>query len=210
MEETTKIILIEDQQDFADRVQTYLSKIDSVEFLAHFTSVEDAFESRLTGMANLLLLDIGLPGTNGVDALPTILNCNPVLQVIILTVFEDDKNLFAALKNGAKGYVLKSDCFMHLEQAIFQAINGGMLFSPKMAQKVLKHFAHRPLSKIKLTHKEKEVLTHLKEGLAKKEIANILDVKYSTVDSHIKNIYKKLQVRSNVQAITKAKDEGLI
>ncbi|MDA3930071.1 MAG: response regulator transcription factor [Prolixibacteraceae bacterium] len=210
MEETTKIILIEDRQEFADKVQAYLSKIKSVEFLAHFYSVEEAFESPFTEMAELLLLDIGLPGINGIDALPTILNHNPQLAVIMLTVFEDEINLFNALKNGAKGYVLKGDCFMHLEQAIFQVKNGGMLFSPTMAKKVLKHFSWRPLSKIKITEKEKTILKHLSQGLTKKEMAFQLNIKYYTVDSHIKNIYKKLHVRSNVQAVCKANEEGLI
>lgn len=210
MEEITKIVLIEDQQDFADRVEAYLSKIDSVKLLAHFTSVERALESQLTGAANLLLLDIGLPGISGVDALPKILNCNPSLAILMLTVFEDEKNLFSALKNGAKGYVLKGDCFMYLEQAINQVKNGGMLFSPKMAQKVLKHFRLKPFSKFKVTEREKSILKHLGEGLTKKEIAHQLAIKYATVDTHIKNIYKKLQVNSNVQAVIKAGEEGLI
>ncbi|MDA3880313.1 MAG: response regulator transcription factor [Prolixibacteraceae bacterium] len=210
MEKTTKIVLVEDQETFAGQVKSFFLDHSEYEFLAHFKSVEEAFQSACTGMANLLLLDIGLPGISGVDAIPEIFTCNPELKIIMLTVFEDDKNLFQALKNGANGYLLKSDCFVHLEQAINQVMNGGMLFSPLMAQKVLKHFRRKIFSKFRLTSQEKKIVLLMKEGLLKKEIADQLQIKYYTVDSHIKNIYKKLQVNSNVQAVIKAGDEGLI
>lgn len=208
--EKTKIILIEDQAEFAEKVKRCISNVETYCFLDHYYSCESAFDSWQLNEAHVILLDIGLPGMSGLEALPVLLERNPNANIIMLTVFEEDKNLFAALKAGAKGYLLKGDCFFHLENAIEQVMMGGMLFSPKMAQKILKHFSFKPFSKIKLTSKEKEVLVLLSDGLLKKEIADSLDIKYTTVDSHIKNIYRKLQVRSNVQAINKAKEEGLI
>ncbi|HPR31236.1 MAG TPA: response regulator transcription factor [Prolixibacteraceae bacterium] len=208
--EKIKIVLIEDREEFTGQVKTYFSAKEDYQLNACFPSIEEAFRSPKLNGADILLLDIGLPGISGISAIPELLMRNPELKIIMLTVFEDDRNLFAALKNGAVGYLLKGDCFIHLEQALFQVRNGGTLFSPFMAQKILRHFNRRFLLKTKLTKQEKNVLRMLGEGLTKKEIAEKLVLSYHTIDAHIKNMYRKLQVNSNVQAVKKANDEHLI
>jgi DNA-binding NarL/FixJ family response regulator len=124
----------------------------------------------------------------------------------MLSSFNSEEKLFTALQNGASGYILKTDCFKFLENAIEQVQSGGMLFSPEMAKKVLSYFRPNVDTQFNLTKREKEVLLLLQQGMIKKEIAHRLNISYHTVDSHVKNIYKKLHVNSNVQAIRRASE----
>ena len=210
MEKKVQIILIEDDILFAENVKSCLKNNSSSNFLEHYTSCEVALGNNFLSQADVLLLDINLPGIDGLEAIPKILEINPDLNIIIVSVLAHDRKLFTALQAGAKGYLLKTECFDHLENAIQAVMFGGMLFSPEMAKKVLRQFRCKPLSKIKLTKREKEVLKLLKEGYAKKEISSELEISYGTVDSHVKNIYKKLHVKSNVQAAKVAEDAGLV
>jgi len=200
MEKTVHIILVEDDFDFAKNVKDSLKGLTQFKLIEHYTSCELAFKSEKLVKAEILLLDIKLPGINGLEAIPKFLEINPKLNIIVLTTFNHDKKLFTALQEGAKGYLLKTDYFIHLENALTEVKQGGMLFSPEMAQLVLKYFRRKVFKKIKLTKREKEVLQHLKEGLCKKEISGKMMISYGTVDSHVKSIYKKLNVNSNVQA----------
>jgi DNA-binding NarL/FixJ family response regulator len=202
--------IIEDQPDFKGIVVEYFLKNNHHKLVACCKSVKEALQFNSLTTIDILLLDIGLPGKSGVTALPELLESNPRMKVIMLTVFEDKTNLFNSLRFGANGYLLKSDWFMHLEEAIKQVQLGGMLFSPSMAQKVLQHFRCRPFQKIQLTKMERCVLLLMRDGLTKKEMAEKLILSYHTIDSHIRNIYKKLQVNSNIKALHKAEQEHLI
>lgn len=205
-----KLALIEDDFQLAENLKTFFIGNEKVHLKYHFSSCEKAFKSKGLLSADVLLLDVQLPGICGLDAIPVILNENPRIKIIILTTFNHDDKLFTALREGAHGYLLKTDCFTLLENAIEQVLAGGMLFSPEMAEKVLRFFKRKIFSNFKITRCEKGVLKQLKNGLTKKQISNELQISYYTVDSHIKNIYKKLQVNSNVQAVNKACDNGII
>ncbi len=210
MEKKVQIILVEDDMSFADNVKSCIKEIPESSLCQQYISCEDALNSNSLSDADILLLDINLPGIDGLEGIPRFLQINPELNIIIISILNHDSKLFKALQMGAKGYLLKTDCFMHLKTAIQEVMLGGMLFSPQMAAKVLKYFKRKPLLKVKLTKREKEVLKLLKTGISKKEIATKLQISYGTVDSHVKNIYKKLHVKSNVQAAKVAMESGII
>ncbi|QGY45473.1 response regulator [Maribellus comscasis] len=199
----TKIVVIEDNENFVNYLYSFFKFRTHYKIIHHFYSCEDAKNSGSLGLAKILLLDIKLPHESGLEALPSILQKYSNLKVIILTSFQDDEMLFEAIQKGAVGYILKTDCFNHLENAIEQAKLGGMLFSPSMAQKILNHFKPKPVKKNNLTRRENEVLQLLKSGFTKKEMAAELNISYNTVDTHVKNIYKKLNVNSNIKAANK-------
>lgn len=205
-----EIVLVEDNLDFAKQLNSFLKEFAEFNASSHFLSCESALKSQTIKSAKVLLLDVQLPGICGLDAIPLFLKQNPELKIIILTTFNHDDKLFTALREGAHGYILKTDCFTLLENAIAQVLAGGMLFSPEMATKVLQFFKRKPLAKTKITKREKEVLKQLKNGLSKKQISEELQISYNTVDSHLKNIYKKLHVNTNVQAVGKATESGII
>ncbi|MCG6186680.1 LuxR C-terminal-related transcriptional regulator [Maribellus maritimus] len=199
----TKIVVIEDNENFVKYLYSFFKFRSQHKIIHHFFNCKDAMNSESLGLAKILLLDIKLPQESGLEALPSILKEYPNLKVIVLTSFKDDEMLFEALQKGAVGYILKTDCFEHLENAIEQAKLGGMLFSPSMAQKILNHFKPKPVEKNNLTRRENEVLQLLKAGFTKKEMAAKLNISYNTVDTHVKNIYKKLNVNSNIRAANK-------
>lgn len=205
-----KIALIEDQSEFIAQTKSYFNDKHQYQLVACYESAEDALQSEHLKFIDIILLDIGLPGKSGVVAIPELLHLNPQLSIIMLTVFEDETNLFNSLRFGASGYLLKSDCFIHLDAAIQQVVAGGMLFSLRMAQKVLNHFRGKLFQPTKLTKMERCVLILMKEGLSKKEIASKLILSYHTIDSHIRNIYKKLKVNSNIKAIQQAEKDNII
>lgn len=204
--EELQLVLVEDNLCFARSVSIFFKLRPRYRLAAHFTSCEEALLSDVLNETQVLLLDIGFPEMNGIDAIPLFLKKFPHLQIIMLSSFNSEEKLFTALQNGASGYILKTDCFKFLENAIDQVQSGGMLFSPEMAKKVLNYFRPKTDTKFNLTKRENEVLLLLQQGMIKKEIAHRLNISYHTVDSHVKNIYKKLHVNSNVQAIRRASE----
>lgn len=204
--EELQLVLVEDNLCFARSVSIFFQLRPRYRLTAHFTSCEKALLSDILSKTQILLLDIGLPEMNGIDAIPFFLKKFSNLQIIILSSFNSEEKLFTALQNGASGYILKTDCFKFLENAIDQVQSGGMLFSPEMAKKVLNYFRPKTDTKFNLTKRENEVLLLLQQGMIKKEIAHRLNISYNTVDSHVKNIYKKLHVNSSIQAIRRTNE----
>ena len=147
---------------------------------------------------------------DGISGIGEILNLNPGAKIVMLSVYDDEDRVFGALKNGACGYLLKGEMENHLQKAIDEIMSGGCFFTPSIAQMVLKFFRKKRFSKIKITKREKEILSLIGEGFAKKQIADKLHITYGTVDTHVKNIYKKLHVKCGVQAVIKAYREGII
>lgn len=204
-----RIALIEDDQTYADCFINQVSSIDEFKFLSHFGSVEELMESDDIDV-DIFVLDHGLPGLQGIDSIPSIKNKFPNAKIVIFSMFDDADRLFKAIQNGASGYIIKTDAENRIVEAINQVSEGGMLFSPVLAQMVLSYFKPKLFRRSIVTDRERDVLLSLKEGLSKKEIAVKLTISYGTVDSHIKNIYKKLHVNDKTKAVIKAIDEGVI
>ena len=206
-----RTIIIEDNASYREEIILQIEKSTIVEVVASFPSLEDGLDF-LDNEPDIdfFLVDIGLPGIDGVTGIPQLLEKSPNAKVAMHTVFDEKELVFEAIKQGACGYLLKGESEGRLEKAIEEIMSGGSFFSPTIAQQVLSFFRKRPLSKIKITKREKEILNLIAEGLAKKQIANKLFITYHTVDSHVKNIYQKLHVKCGVQAVIKAQQEGLI
>ena len=153
----------------------------------------------------VVLLDLGLPGLSGLEALPLIKQRLPQADIIVQTVFEDPDRIYLALSRGASSYLLKSTPLTQLQQAIREVANGGSVFSPSVARRVLAHFkpgtAQHPAG---LSPREQQVFEALVDGLADKEIAQRLDLGLETVHTYVKNVYHKLHVSGRIELLSRA------
>jgi len=208
-----KIWLIEDYGPFRRTVSRLINQLDGLKCTGEFASCKDAFGALQRGeRPDLILLDVGLPGISGIDAIPRLKQSAPGARVVILTAFEDDDKVFKAICAGASGYLLKSAPLEHVTAAVREALAGGAPINARIASRVLDMFARMAPTRAtrRLTPKETEILQKLGEGLTTKEIATALDMNYHTVDAHLRDIYVKLEVNTRSGAVAKALKEKLI
>jgi len=157
-------------------------------------------------------MDLNMPGLNGIDATRAILRANPGTGVLVLTMFDDDDSVFAAMRAGARGYVLKGAEQQEIARAISAVAAGEAIFGPAIATRVLAYFATPPVTPTpfpELTAREREVLDLLAAGRNNHQIAQQLTLSGKTVANHISAIFAKLQVADRTQAILRARDAGL-
>lgn len=166
---------------------------------------------------DLILMDIEMPKMNGIEATGIVKQKYPQIKIIMLTIFDNDENIFKSIKAGADGYLLKEVNPKDLHQGIVETMNGGATMTPSIALKTLKLFRnpigfenHQPEHEVKLTAREIEVLEQLSKGLKYNSIAENLILSVGTIRKHIENIYAKLQVHNKIEAIQKAKNNKLI
>ena len=212
----TRVWLVEDNAMFSMGVQRAVSSLDGMVCDGNFTSVEAAFAALGTqSPPDVILLDVQLPGMDGIEALATFRQLAPDARVVVLTVFDDADKIFRAVCAGASGYVLKSAGIGQIGQAIEQVMAGGVSMTPEVARKVLDAFAAMEKSKqcihdYQLTQREREILRLMADGLLKKEIADHLDISVNTVSTHLRRVYGKLHVQTNTGAVAKALREKII
>jgi len=162
---------------------------------------------------DVVLMDIDMPGKNGIDAVREVHASFPKLPIMMLTVFEDTERVFDSLKNGATGYLLKSSSPEKLLESVEIMAHGGAAMSPVIAKMVMTHFQYhekRETTDYRLSPREREVLHLLVEGLSYKMIADRLNIGFETVRTHIKKIYEKLHVHTMTEAVAKTIKEGLL
>lgn len=164
---------------------------------------------------DLILMDIEMPGINGIEATALVKQHYPHIKIIMLTVFDNDENIFRSIKAGADGYLLKEVDAADLHQGIIDTMNGGATMTPSIALKTLKLFREPPCfdvpaDEVKLSVRETEVLEQLSRGLKYNNIADNLFLSVGTIRKHIENIYAKLQVHNKIEAIQKARNNKLI
>jgi DNA-binding NarL/FixJ family response regulator len=208
------IIIIEDNELLRDSLKEAINKSGSIKCKNTFSSGEAAlgFIEREDLVPEIILLDIGLPGINGIDLIPEIRKLTPTSKIIILTVHDDNENVFNAICAGASGYLLKDLSADNIVNSINEVMNGGAPMNSHIAKKVLNMFRDQNLKSdgYGLSEREKEILSLLVDGLSKKQIAEKIFLSHHTVDSHLRNIYAKLEVHSRSSAISKAIREKLL
>jgi len=200
------VIVVEDDIRLQEHLIKILDKPEDITCLRAVSSAEEALEKIPAYRPDVVLMDINLPGISGVDCIRELKKMLPRLEVVMLTAYEEEDNIFRALKEGASGYLLKSSTPEDIYNAIRDVYSGGAPFSSHIARKVAQYFrAEKNIEaeNEKLTPREKEVLKLLASGYIYKEVADQLDISLETVRTYVKRICLKLHVRSKVEAIIK-------
>jgi DNA-binding NarL/FixJ family response regulator len=201
------VIIVEDDEATRQGLVEMLSHESEIAVLAGFASVEDALDSAHWTNCDILLTDIGLPGKSGIDLIRLMNEEKPNVQSVVLTVFEDDEHVFDALRAGANGYLLKTARASAVVNALLEVADGGSPMTGTIARKVLSSFKEKDeLHSDDLTDRENQILRKLADGLRYKEIADDFGVSTETIRTHIRNIYRKLQVQSKIEAINKLRN----
>jgi DNA-binding NarL/FixJ family response regulator len=202
------VSIVEDDKDIRQNLALLIDGTKGFECKFNYESAEAAIEGLKEDLPDVILMDIGLPGMSGIDAIKIIKKEYPKIDIIVLTIHEKNQIVFDALCAGATGYLLKETQPAKLLDAITEVHNGGSPMSSQIARMVVGSFKLQPAPE--LTQRETEVLTHLTKGLSYKMIGENLFISEETVRRHIKNIYRKLEVHSKSEAVAKAIREKLV
>ena len=210
---TIRVAIIEDQRDIREGLAMMLKFTDGYRCTGCYRSMEEALDRIKTDRPEVALVDIGLPGMNGIDGIRLLKERHPDLLLLMLTVYDDDEYIFDALCAGACGYLLKKTPPARLIESLREAMDGGAPMSPEVARKVIKLFREvRPPDRADyhLTPHELRLLKLLVEGHNYKTAAVEVGVSVTTVAFHMRNIYEKLQVHSKSEAVAKALRNRLV
>jgi DNA-binding NarL/FixJ family response regulator len=198
--------IIEDDAPFARMFEDYFNRHGSrVKCVAVYPNAEEALRGIPLHPPDVALVDINMPGINGIEFISRIRTACPTLICLVLTTFDDDTSVFEALKAGACGYLLKRSSPDEIVSAIEQAVAGGAPMSPHIARQVVGFFHSRPAPDTQdtLSDRERQIIELLATGLLYKEIAGKLDLTFETVRSYVKRIYEKLHAHSRTEAVNK-------
>ncbi|MBL7920375.1 MAG: response regulator transcription factor [Bacteroidia bacterium] len=202
------VVIIEDDETIRNGFTYLINTTQNYKVLNSYSNVEDALVNLVNDKPQVILLDIELPGIKGIDAIPKIKNILPKTYILMLTVYENEDNVFNALTKGASGYLTKSDNTEKIIDAIQEVVDGGAPMSMNIAKIVIKSFHKNQNSP--LTKRETEILEQIAAGKSRSKIAKQMFIDLETVKSHIKNIYVKLNVHSREDAIKEAKNNKYI
>lgn len=213
-----KIIIVEDNYFLKKALEEKLSFFDDIVIKDTAENGQEAIEIlEKNHIVDLILMDIEMPKMNGIQATEVIKNKYPQIKIMMITVFDNDENIFNAIKAGADGYLLKETKADKLYEAIHEIMNGGATMSPSIAQKTMRLLrnpiaisSEKDKELVELTPREIEVLEQLSKGLKNQLIADNLFLSVSTVKKHIENIFNKLQVHNRIEAIQKAKNNNYL
>ena len=203
-----RVFIIEDDKELRSSFTHIVSGSDKFIPVGSFRTAEEAIQEIASKKPDIILMDIELPGMNGVEATTFIKERFPHIEVIIVTVYEDHDFVFHALRAGASGYITKSANYLELLAALEEIVRGGAPMSTKIARMVIANFHLNHNSP--LTKREKEVLRMIAEGKTYSQISDKLFISRETAKTHIRNIYEKLLVNKRSDAIAKATQQKLI
>lgn len=210
-----KVVIFEDITDIREFLSETIRSSDELQLVGAYPNALDVIEIVKHKNPDVILMDIQMPGITGIEAIRLIKEQMLDVQILVQTVFEDNAHIFAAICAGASGYILKDSTPERYMEAIIETYQGGSAMPPAIARKVLTMFQTQNNSVIKAEHKdlsitEKKVLNCLVKGMSYKLIADECKISFSTVNFHLKNIYRKLHVSSATEAIVKAQQRQLI
>jgi DNA-binding NarL/FixJ family response regulator len=203
------LAIVEDLDEVREGLMTFLALSPEFKVLDTFKTAEEAVAAIPRLQPDIVIMDINLPGMNGIDCIRQIRSISGRTQFMMFTVYENDEKVFEALKAGASGYLLKNTGLIHMIEALKELHQGGSPMSANIARKLVNNFQqqgekeHMPGIAV-LSPRENEILRHLARGLLYKEIADELTISTSTVRQHIHRIYEKLHVQNRTEAINKA------
>jgi len=213
-----RILVADDHALFREGLRALLTAYPDIEIVGEAADGDQAIAYSETLQPDVVLMDVSMPGINGIEATRRILHNNPNLGIIIVTMMEDDNSVFAAMRAGARGYVLKGAHHEEMLQAIRAVANGQAVFGPAIATRMMNFFQSldaSPRSNLsadafpELTDREREVLNLIAQGASNAEIADRLVISTKTVSNHITSIFSKLQIADRAQAIIRAREAGL-
>jgi DNA-binding NarL/FixJ family response regulator len=211
--EPISVAVVEDNQDLREGLTQLIQGTEGYSCAGAFASCEQLLTAMESSEPEVILMDIGLPGMSGIEGVALVKNRHPSTEVLMLTVFEDDKKIFDSICAGASGYLLKKTPPARILEAIRELHEGGAPMTPKVAKRLLASFHNTdtsPSPGVQLSQRERDVLAGLVKGLSYKMIADQCFISIDTVRSHIRHIYDKLHVNSRTQAITLAIRKRLV
>ncbi|MGH2530879.1 MAG: response regulator [Thermomicrobiales bacterium] len=208
-----RILIADDHTLFRDGLRALLGSISDAEVVGEAATGAEAVAQVAASQPAVVLMDIQMPDMNGIEATRRIVQTNPDVGIVVLTMFEDDDSVFAAMRAGARGYILKGADQAEMLRAIRAVASGEALFGPAIAARLLGFFAGKsttpPAPFPDLTEREREILDLIAAGQSNAEIADRLFLSPKTVRNHISSIFSKLQVADRAQAIVRAREAGL-
>ncbi|GAC1350207.1 MAG: response regulator transcription factor [Ktedonobacteraceae bacterium] len=211
--EPLTVLIADDHQFFRDGVRALLNAQGDMECVGEATNGEEALRMSTELQPDVVLMDVQMPGMSGVEATRQIMSSSPQMRVLVVTMFEDDSLVFAAMRAGARGYLLKGARHEDMVRAIRAVGSGDAIFSPAIAARLVNYFAALPPDRPsqvfpELSSREREILALLAQGHKNAEIADRLVISPKSVRNYVSNIISKLQVADRAQAILRAKDAG--
>jgi DNA-binding NarL/FixJ family response regulator len=212
--EPVAVLIVDDHPLVRNGIQALLSSVTGMAVAGSVGSGEEAVTLAERLQPDVILMDLHMPGMNGIEATRLIRQANPHIAIVVLTMLDDDDSVFAAMRAGARGYLLKGADQAEVLRAINVVSHGEAIFSPSIAQRLMQYFANmRPMLPPsvfpELTDREREVLSLIAVGKTNAEIAQALALSSKTVSNHVSNIFNKLQVVDRAQAALRAREAGL-
>jgi len=212
--EKIRVLIADDHPLFRDGMHGLLDSVPDTVVVGEAAGGEEAIALAETLQPDVILMDIKMPGINGLQAMREILHTSPHIRILIVSMLEDDDSVFAAMRAGARGYVPKGANQDEMLRAIRAVANGEAIFGPGIAQRLIGFFTvSRPSGQSRLfpelTDREAEILELIAQGHTNEEIADQLVLSLKTVRNHVSNIFSKLQVADRAQAILRAREAGL-
>ena len=213
MTEKIRVLIADDHTLFLEGLVALLDTVPEIEVVATAQDGFQAIEAALGLQPDVILMDLQMPAVNGIQATRQIIRTSPHIGVIVVTMFEDDDSVFAAMRAGARGYILKGAGREDIIRAIQAVARGDALFGPSIATRLMNYFTQPaetpPPAFPELTDREREVLDCIAQGLNNPEIADRLYISPKTVRNHVSNIFNKMQVTDRVQAALQAREAGM-
>ncbi len=212
MRSTVKVLIVDDHPLFRDGVHGLLDSVPDMEVVAEATSAKTAIECTIRHAPDVVLMDVSMPDGDGIEATRAVMEAVPQTHVLMLTMVEDDTSVFAAMRAGASGYILKGAGQEEMLRAIRAVAAGEAVFGAGIAERMLSFFragASRPSALPELTAREEEIVRQIARGRTNEQIAAELGTRLKTVQNQVSIIFNKLQVADRAQAALRARDAGL-
>jgi DNA-binding NarL/FixJ family response regulator len=214
MTDPIRVVIADDHPVFLDGLRGILASAPDIVVVAEASTGEHAVDASAATQPDVVVIDLRMPDLNGIEATQRIVHQSPHVGVLVLTMLEDDASVFAAMRAGARGYLLKGANKAEIVRAVHAIASGEAIFGPAIAQRVIEYFSTPPLAEPpqafpELTARERDVLDLIAQGINNDTIARHLSLSPKTIRNQVSNIFTKLQVADRAQAIVRARDAGL-